>query len=82
MANLFCFLKCTWHMFDPWTKKFHMLWEQPSPAPKCKYTHRSSLVAPQVKNLVLSVLWFVSLLWHGFSPWPRNVLVPQVQPKI
>ena len=28
----------------------------------------SSLVAQQVKDLALS------LLWHGFNPWPRELL--------
>ena len=23
----------------------------------------------------------LSLLWHGFDPWPRNVHMPQGQPK-
>ena len=26
----------------------------------------------QVKDLVLSLQWFGSLLWHKFEPWPRN----------
>ena len=33
----------------------------------------SSLVAWWVKDLMLSLLWFVgSLLWCGFNPWPGN----------
>ena len=30
----------------------------------------SSLVAQQVKNLVLSLLWLWLLLWYGFDPQP------------
>ena len=30
----------------------------------------SSLVAQRVKDLVLSLLWLRSLVWHGFDPWP------------
>ena len=26
-------------------------------------------------------LWLRSLLWHGFSPWPRNFCMPWVWPK-
>ena len=32
----------------------------------------SSLVAQQVKDLTLSLLWLEALLWLGFDPWPRN----------
>ena len=28
-----------------------------------------------VKDLVLSLLWLKSLLWHEFDPWPRNFLL-------
>ena len=38
-------------------------------------TFWSSLVLHRVKDLALS------LLWQGFDPWPRNVHMPQVQPK-
>ena len=41
----------------------------------------SSLVAQWVKDLMLSLQWFVPLLWHGFSPWPENFNKPWVQPK-
>ena len=41
---------------------------------------RSSLVAQQVKDLALSVLWLGSLLWHGLDPRPWNFHVLQVQP--
>ena len=34
-----------------------------------------------VKDLVLSLLWRVSLIWREFYPWPRNVCMLQVQPK-
>ena len=36
---------------------------------------RSSLVAQQVEDLALS------LLWQGFNPWPGNFYVLWVQPK-
>ena len=32
--------------------------------------NRSSLVAHQVEDLVLSLLWFGWLLWCMFNPWP------------
>ena len=41
----------------------------------------SSLMAQQVKDPVLSLLWFESLLWGWFHPWPRNFLMPWAQPK-
>ena len=28
----------------------------------------------QVKDLVLSLLWLRSLLWHEFNPWPQELL--------
>ena len=31
-----------------------------------------SLVAQWVKELMLSLLWFGSLVRCGFDPWPRN----------
>ena len=34
-----------------------------------------------IKDLVLSLLWLMLLLWLRFSPWPENFCVPQVQPK-
>ena len=33
------------------------------------------MVAQQVKDPVLSVLWLGSLLWRGFSPWPQEFLL-------
>ena len=33
-----------------------------------------------VKDPALSLLWFGSLLWHGFNPWPRNFHVLWEQP--
>ena len=30
-------------------------------------------MAKQVKDLVLSLLWFRSLLWSGLDPWLRNM---------
>ena len=38
-------------------------------------------MAQQVKDLVLSLQWLRSLLWHGFSPWPGNFHMLRVQPK-
>ena len=29
-----------------------------------------------VKDLVLSLLWLGSLLWHEFNSWPRNFHIP------
>ena len=43
--------------------------------------NRSSPVAQQVKDLALSLPWFGSLLWRGFSPWCGNFHMPQVWPK-
>ena len=34
-----------------------------------------------VKYPVLSLLWLRLLLWHRFSPWSRNFLMPWVQSK-
>ena len=42
----------------------------------------SSQVAPQVKDLALSLHQLGSLLWCGFSPWPRDFHMLQAQPKI
>ena len=42
---------------------------------------QSSLVAPLVKDLVLSLLWIWLLLCLGFSSWPQNFLVSWAQPK-
>ena len=41
----------------------------------------SSLVAQQFKDLVLSLQWLRSLLWHGFDPWTRKFPILRVQPK-
>ena len=35
-----------------------------------------------VKDLVLSLLWLGSLLWHEFNPWARNFHMLWAQPKI
>ena len=40
-----------------------------------------SLVAQQIKDLVLSLLWLRSLLWHRFDPWPRKFCMLWVWPK-
>ena len=29
-----------------------------------------------IKNPALPLLWFGSLLWHGFDPWPGNFCIP------
>ena len=29
-------------------------------------------MAQRAKDLTLSLQWLWSLLWRGFSPWPRN----------
>ena len=41
----------------------------------------SSLVAQQLKDLVLSLQQLRSLLWHSFNTWPGNFHMPQEQPK-
>ena len=41
----------------------------------------SSLVAPWVKDLALSLLWLGLLLSRDFHPWPRNFHTPWVWPK-
>ena len=45
-----------------------------------KGIHRSSLVAQQVRDPVLSLLWPGSLLWCELDPWPGNCM-PQAQPQ-
>lgn len=35
----------------------------------------------RVKDLALLLLWFGSLLWHRFRPWPGNFLMLQAWPK-
>ena len=40
-----------------------------------------SLVAQQVKDLVLPPQQFWSLLLHGFNPWPRNFHMLRGQPE-
>ena len=46
-----------------------------------EYVYRNSLVAQQVKDLALSLLWLRSLLWHWFNPLPRNFHTPWVRPE-
>ena len=57
-----------------------MLWEQPQKRQKEKKKKGkkswSSLVAQQVKDLALSLLWFWLLLWHRFDPWLGNFCRP------
>ena len=45
-----------------------------------KKDYWSSLVAQQVKDLALSLLWYWLLLWYGFDPWPGNFHMPHVHP--
>ena len=40
----------------------------------------SSLVAQRVQNL-MSLQWLGPLLWHRFSPQPKNFYMPWVRPK-
>ena len=42
---------------------------------------RSFLMALQVKDLALSLLWLRPLLWCGFDPWPWAFPVPKEQSK-
>ena len=42
-----------------------------------KLTIWSFLVAQQVKDLTLSLQQLISLLRHGFIPWPGNFHMPQ-----
>ena len=47
-----------------------------------KYTnHGTPLVVQQIKDPALSLPCPGSLLWQGFSPWPGNFHMLQVQPK-
>ena len=48
---------------------------------KKKKSQRSSLVAQQVKDLALLLLWLGSLLWHKFNHWPQNFCMLRVQQK-
>jgi len=41
----------------------------------------SSLVIQWVKDSALPQLWRRLQLWHGFSPWPGNLHMPQMRPK-
>ena len=61
-------------------KQIHMHHEIKS-YPTLNESSGSSLVAQWVKDLALSPLWLRSLLWCGFDPSPRNVCMPQLQPK-
>ena len=38
-------------------------------------------MAQQVKDPVLSLLWFWLQPWLGFDPWPGNFHMLRVQPK-
>ena len=48
---------------------------------KVKILTWSFLVAPWVKDLVLSLLWLWLLLWLGLDCWPGNFYKPWAQPK-
>ena len=39
-------------------------------------------MAQRVKDLVASLLWLRLHLWCGFDPWPENLCMPQVWPKL
>ena len=41
---------------------------------------QSSLVAQEVKDLALSLLWLWPWLWHGFYPCPGKFLMPGTCP--
>ena len=41
----------------------------------------SSLMAQQVKDLLLPQLWHKLQLWHRFDPWPGNFHMPVVAKK-
>ena len=42
---------------------------------------RRFLVAQQVKDPALTLLWLGLQLWHGCDPWPGNFCMPQEWPK-
>lgn len=46
---------------------------------KKKKTLKHSLVAWQVKDPALSLLWLGLLLWHRFEAWLRNFCMPRLQ---
>ena len=46
-------------------------------SPKKPLRTWSSLVAQEVKDPALSLLWLRSLLWHGFDPCPRNFVAKE-----
>ena len=48
---------------------------------KKKKRSRAPRVAQWIKDPVLSLLWYRSLLWHGFDPWPGNFHLWWAQPK-
>ena len=48
---------------------------------KKKRKSRSSLVAQQVGDPALLLLWLGSLLWQGFEPWLNNFHMPQAWPE-
>ena len=49
--------------------------------PSQKLSSWGSLVAQQVKDLALSLLWLRPLLWCKFDPWSRNSPMQAAQPK-
>ena len=54
---------------------------QPKKEKEKKNQFWSSLVAQQVKDPMLLLQQFGSLLWFEFSPWPGNFHMPPAQPK-
>ena len=54
---------------------------QCSPKKKRERENWNSLVAQQVKDPVLSLLWLVLLLWCGLIPWPGDFHMSQTWSK-
>ena len=54
---------------------FNMTWVSIQTLPFKKLAQKSSLMAQQVKDLVLS------LLWHRFNTWPGKFCMPWARPK-
>ena len=59
--------------WNPWSHHYNFV--------TSKMLYRSSSVAQWVKDLVLSLLRFRSLLWCGFDSWPGNFYRLWAQPQ-
>ena len=57
-----------------------LVWELPHAMGAAK-KKRKFLGGLMVKDLALSLLWLRSLLWHGFSLWPRSFCMQWAYPK-